>query len=144
MSRLYFVSLVAGLAALSSGSPVAQGRMSAAPRAAQARAQAADTVFGAEVLALGERIFQGKSGGGLCFSCHGANAKGMKKIAPDLTDANWLHGDGSFSFIVSTVERGVAKPKDASAPMPPKGGANLTADQVNAVAAFVWNLRNRK
>lgn len=145
MSRLLIATLVVGISALAAKSPIVRTVASPnPPPAAARRAQPGDTVFSAEVLALGEKIFHGKAAGGLCFSCHGANAKGMKKIAPDLTDATWIHGDGSYAFIVSTVEQGVPKPKDAAAPMPPKGGANLTTDQVHAVAAYVWNLRNGK
>lgn len=144
MSCLLTATLIVGISALAAKSPIVRTVASTNTATAARRAQPGDTVFSAEVLALGEKIFHGKAAGGLCFSCHGANAKGMKKIAPDLTDATWIHGDGSYAFIVSTVEQGVPKPKDAAAPMPPKGGANLTADQVHAVAAYVWNLRNGK
>lgn len=64
----------------------------------------------------------------------------MPGLAPDLTDDKWLHGDGSYEFIVATVTTGVPKPKQAMAPMPPKGGASLTDDQVHAVAAYVYSL----
>ena len=144
MSRLLIATLLVGMSAIVAKVPSERTVATASNLTALRRAEPADTVFGADVLALGEKIFHGKAAGGLCFSCHGANAKGMKKIAPDLTDATWIHGDGSYAFIVSTVEQGVPKPKDAAAPMPPKGGANLTTDQVRAVAAYVWNLRNGK
>jgi mono/diheme cytochrome c family protein len=107
-------------------------------------AQGADTTFAPEVVAMGEKIFQGKAAGGLCFTCHGANAKGIKGLAPNLTDATWLHGDGSFAFITATITQGVAKPKESAAPMPPRGGSPLTVDQVTAVGAYVWSLRARK
>ena len=102
---------------------------------------AQDTTFAPDIIALGGTIFQGKTAGGLCFSCHGANAKGTKGIAPNLTDDTWLHGDGSFPFIVSTILTGVPKPKEAAVPMPPKGGALLSPEQVHAVAAYVYTLR---
>jgi hypothetical protein len=35
---------------------------------------------------------------------------------------------------------GVPQPKDYRSPMPPMGGAQLTPDQVSAVAAYVWSL----
>ena len=144
MTRLFIVTLLVAGSALAARSPIARYVESTHALTATGRAEPADTAFSAEVLALGEKIFKGKAAGGLCFSCHGANAKGMKKIAPDLTDATWIHGDGSYPFIVATVEQGIPKPKDAAAPMPPKGGANLTTDQVHAVAAYVWSLRNQK
>lgn len=112
------------------------------PRAAPAAA--ADTTFSPATLALGDSIFHGRAAGGMCFTCHGPAAKGTPGLAPDLTDAQWLHGDGSYAFIVKTVTNGVPKPIQAMAPMPPKGGAKLTPDQVAAVAAFVYSLRNAR
>lgn len=92
-------------------------------------------------VALGKKVFEGKAGGAICFTCHGMNARGTPGLGPDLTDNNWLHGDGSPAFIDSIVRNGVPKPKQAAAPMPPKGGANLSDDQVKAVVAYVQSLR---
>ncbi len=111
-------------------------RASASPAPA-----AADTTFSPAALALGDSIFHGRVGGAICFGCHGPTARGMPGLAPDLTDARWLHGDGSYAFIVQTVTDGVPKPKEAAAPMPPMGGASLSTDQVRAVAAYVYSLR---
>ena len=86
-------------------------------------------------VALGDSIFHGQVGGGTCTACHGQDAKGTA-VAPDLTDAKWINGDGSYDFIVKTVTAGVPKPKEHPAPMPPKGGAQLTDDQVKAVAGL--------
>lgn len=58
-------------------------------------------------------------------------------LAPDLTDATWLHGDGSQAFLVRIVTAGVAAPKQFPAPMPPLGGAALSPSDVQAVAAYV-------
>jgi mono/diheme cytochrome c family protein len=116
---------------------------SAAPGNGAAPSAKGDTTFAAEVLALGERIFLGKAAGGLCFTCHGTNAKGMKGLGPNLTDAKWLHGDGSYDFIVHAVETGIAKPKEGATPMPPKGGAPLTPTEIRAVAAYVYSLRRK-
>ncbi len=91
----------------------------------------------AEVLADGRKVFEGKSGGALCFSCHGMNAKGIPGIGPDLTDGKWLHGDGSLASIEAIVMAGVPKPKQSVAAMPPMGGAKLTTQQVRAVAAYL-------
>ena len=93
------------------------------------------------VIALGKKVYEGKAGGAICFTCHGMNARGMPGLAPDLTDAKWLHGDGSLAFIDSIVRNGVSKPKESAAPMPPKGGANLSDEQVKAVVAYVYSLR---
>ena len=97
-----------------------------------------------QAVAFGDSIFKGKAAGGLCFTCHQLTAKGLPGLAPDLTDDKWIHGDGSYAFIVTTVEKGVPKPKQASAPMLPRGGANLTPAQIRAVSAYVYSLRKAK
>jgi mono/diheme cytochrome c family protein len=93
-------------------------------------------------IALGDSIFHGQVGGGTCSACHGQDAKGTA-VAPDLTDSQWLNGDGSYQFIVNTITNGVPKPKEHPAPMPPKGGATLTDDQVKAVAAYEYSLSHK-
>ncbi|MDQ8164442.1 MAG: c-type cytochrome [Gemmatimonadota bacterium] len=111
---------------------------------AQAAQQAAELAPTPQEIAKGDSIYRGRLAGGTCFTCHQLNAKGLPGLAPDLTDAKWLHGDGSLAFIVATIQKGVAKPKAASAPMLPRGGTNLTDDQVKAVAAYVYSLRSVK
>lgn len=95
-----------------------------------------------QVIALGKSVFEGRTAGATCFTCHGQDAKGTQ-LAPNLTDAQWLHGDGSYNFIVNTVTSGVSTPKQYPAPMPPMGGASLTSEQVEAVAAYVYSLSRR-
>jgi cbb3-type cytochrome c oxidase subunit III len=82
---------------------------------------------------LGKKIFLGK---GNCATCHGQNLKGGV-LAPNLTDGEWLNGDGSLEMIQATVKQGVTKPKKYPAPMPPMGGAKLNDEEVQAVAGFV-------
>lgn len=93
-------------------------------------------------IALGDSVFHGQVAGGTCTACHGQDAKGTP-VAPDLTDSQWLNGDGSYTFIVNTVTNGVPMPKQHPAPMPPKGGAPLNDDQVKAVAAYVYSLSHK-
>jgi len=90
------------------------------------------------LVALGDSVFHGRVGRGTCFACHGA--KGGGGLAPPLTSGRWLHGDGSYQSILRAVREGVPKPKQAPTPMPPMGGANLTPEQVRAVAAYVYTL----
>lgn len=101
--------------------------------------QAGPSGTGAVSVALGDSIFHGLAAGGTCYTCHGADAKGTQ-LAPDLTDATWLHGDGSEESLVQTITNGVMTPKEHSSVMPPKGGAPLTDDQVRAVAMYVKSL----
>ena len=92
-------------------------------------------------IALGKKVFEGKSGGANCFTCHGMNAKGAPGLGPDLTDDKWLHGDGSVAFLDSIVRAGVSKPKQSAAVMPPMGGAKLSDEQVKAVVAYIQSRR---
>jgi glucose/arabinose dehydrogenase/mono/diheme cytochrome c family protein len=93
-------------------------------------------------VALGERVFHGEVGGGTCEGCHGSNAKGTP-LGSDLTSGKWLWGDGSLAAIAQTITDGVAKPKNHTEPMPPKGGAELSRTQVTAAAAYVWALSHQ-
>ncbi len=111
----------------------------AKPKAAAGGAQPPLTP---QMIALGDSIFHGQVGGGTCSACHGQDAKGTA-VAPDLTDQQWLNGDGSYDFMVRTITDGVPKPKQHPAPMPPKGGAPLTDDQVKAVAAYEYSLSHK-
>ena len=92
------------------------------------------------MLALGDSVFHGRAGGALCYVCHGPAGKGVAGLGPNLTDKEWLNGDGSVAFIEKTVTEGVPKPKKAPAPMPPKGGGQLSDEQVKAVASYVFSL----
>ncbi len=86
----------------------------------------------------GETVYMGA---GLCAACHGMDATGA--IGPDLTDAEWLTGGGTYPELIEQVTKGVPleEVKNAlGAIMPPRGGSAITDDQVKAVAAYVWRL----
>jgi glucose/arabinose dehydrogenase/mono/diheme cytochrome c family protein len=95
-----------------------------------------------EMVALGDRIYHGQVGGATCVGCHGAAGTGTT-LGPNLTHTQWLWGDGSYRSIVKTITAGVPEPKQYRSPMPPMGGAQLTDDQVRAVAAYIWGLSHR-
>jgi glucose/arabinose dehydrogenase/mono/diheme cytochrome c family protein len=95
-----------------------------------------------EMVALGARIYHGQVGGATCVGCHGAAGTGTS-LGPNLTDTQWLWSDGSYRAIAKTIAAGVPQPKQYRSPMPPMGGAQLTDDQVSAVAAYVWALSHR-
>jgi mono/diheme cytochrome c family protein len=88
----------------------------------------------------GQQIFTST---GNCFTCHGADARGTQ-LAPTLTDSEWINTDGTLNGIVNVVNTGVAQPKQFPAPMPPNGGAQLSAAQVRQVATYVWSLGGGK
>jgi glucose/arabinose dehydrogenase/mono/diheme cytochrome c family protein len=96
----------------------------------------------AEEVALGSRIYDGQVASAPCAGCHGTNGKGSPQ-GPDLTSGKWLWGDGSFAAITHTITVGVPRPKEYGAPMPPKGGADLSSSEVAAVAAYAWALGHR-
>ena len=90
-----------------------------------------------EMVALGQRIYRGQVGGAPCTGCHGENGEGTP-LGPDLTGKKWLWSDGSYAGIKKTITVGVSQPKQYRSPMPPMGGAQLTPEQVSALAAYVW------
>jgi mono/diheme cytochrome c family protein len=93
------------------------------------------------MVALGDRVYHGQVGGAACTGCHGDSGEGTT-LAPALTGKNkkWLWSDGSYAGIAKTITDGVPQPKEFRSPMPPMGGAQLTRDQVLAVAAYIWSL----
>jgi glucose/arabinose dehydrogenase/mono/diheme cytochrome c family protein len=90
-------------------------------------------------IALGDSVYHGLVAGGTCAGCHGPDGTGTP-LAPDLTDRQWLWGDGSLASIQRIVEQGVPQPKQHTGAMPPKGGGDLDAAQVRAAAAYVYAL----
>jgi mono/diheme cytochrome c family protein len=92
-----------------------------------------------QMVALGDSLFHGLIGATSCQACHGADGK-QATVAPNLTDAEWLHSDGSWEGIHTTIKSGVMSPKQFQSIMPPFGGAPLTLVQSRAVAAYVYKL----
>jgi glucose/arabinose dehydrogenase/mono/diheme cytochrome c family protein len=93
-------------------------------------------------VALGKRIYDGEVASAPCAGCHGTDGKGSPQ-GPDLTSGKWLWGDGSLAAIAHTITVGVPQPREYGAPMPPMGGAQLSAAQLSALAAYVWALGHR-
>ena len=125
--RTRFGLVVAALALLGGRQAVAQEKA------------AAPTGVTPAAIAQGDSIFHKD---GMCYACHGSNAQGA--VGPNLTDAEWLHGDGSYDMIVATVTSGVPADKAKKGiAMPPKGGSSITDDQVKAVAAYVYSLSHK-
>jgi mono/diheme cytochrome c family protein len=87
-----------------------------------------------EMVAQGEQLF-GSTGN--CFTCHGQAGAGGP-LAPALNEASWIHIDGSFDQLVDVINVGVPTPVQFPAVMPPRGGAQLTEDQVRQIAAYVY------
>jgi len=94
------------------------------------------------MVALGDSLFHGLIGATSCQACHGPDAA-QGTVAPNLTDAEWLHSDGSWEGIYKTVVAGVSAPKKFTTVMPPYGGAPMTVDQTRAVTAYVYKLGHK-
>ena len=78
--------------------------------------------------ASGAQVF-----GSRCASCHGPQAGGL--IGPNLTDAYWIHGDGTPLEIYKVVDKGV---NDKGMP---NWGAILKPGDLKQVTAFVYSLK---
>jgi mono/diheme cytochrome c family protein len=89
-----------------------------------------------EMVTAGQQVFQGA---GICITCHGPDATGTP-LAPNLTDQTWINIDGSYDAIVQLVTNGVPQPVEHPSPMPPKGGSQITDQQIREVAAYVYTL----
>ena len=86
----------------------------------------------------GQQVY---AGAGICAACHGPDATGA--VGPDLTDPEWLIGDGEYEQLVAQILEGVTAAEATNplgAIMPARGGSGITEAQVRAVAAYVWKL----
>jgi mono/diheme cytochrome c family protein len=107
----------------------------AAPAAADAAGHASDPAL----IARGDAVYHGP---GNCYACHGSNATGS--VGPNLTDSEWVHSKGTYEDIIAQINSGVPKEQSKSGiPMPPKGGGAISDDDVKAVAAYVYSLRQK-
>lgn len=82
---------------------------------------------------------------GTCIFCHAVGGRGSGTRAPDLSDVEWLHSEGDFDGIQTTIMWGVKRSEmKATTPrrfqMNPSGGMNLTRPQMTAIVAYVWSL----
>jgi mono/diheme cytochrome c family protein len=102
------------------------------------RAQLPDGISEAMVTE-GETLYKGL---GLCFACHGPTGTGVPGAGVNLSDDEWLHSDGSFEGLIEQILDGVGPDISKSGViMLPKGGSQVTDEQVRAIAAYVWTLR---
>ena len=112
---------------------------SATPEATPESEAAPASAVTPELIAQGEKVFQGA---GNCYACHGSNGQGS--VGPNLTDAEWIHSNGTLEDIEAQVTNGVPKEKAKSGiPMPPKGGGTLSDQDIQAVAAYVYSLSHK-
>ncbi|MBK8004042.1 MAG: c-type cytochrome [Gemmatimonadetes bacterium] len=106
---------------------------------ATAEAQAVPQGATPAMVERGKEIFTKQ---GLCYACHGQEGKGL--VGPNLTDATWIHGKGSWEEIIGIVNNGIPKEQaKGGIPMPAKGGSSISDDDVKAVAAYVYSLSHK-
>lgn len=97
--------------------------------------------FTAAMVAQGDSIFHARG----CKNCHGPDGKGAEN-GPNLTDATYLHVDGTFPSYVALITSGVpvTEIKDPShkRAMSARGGrpTPLSDDEIKSVAAYVFTL----
>ncbi len=131
--------IVSALTACGGGDAPADSSAAPAAKPAQAAVSFDPASITPAMVALGDSIFHGKIGASSCQACHGIGGQNGA-AAPNLTDAEWLHSDGSLEGIYKTIKSGVMAPKQFSSVMPPYGGVMLTDDKTIAVAAYVYSL----
>lgn len=86
-------------------------------------------------ISWGKALFHGSA---RCDRCHGLGGRGSP-YGPDLADAVWWHGPGSYEWLVREVTHGIpANLTVTGDPMPAHGGVPMSEGDARAVAAYVW------
>ncbi len=117
---------------------LAAGGCAASTGAAGTGAPAAPAITAAMV-AEGQALF---ASAGRCAVCHGANGVGGRS-GPNLADDTWIWIDPAGDVheqLFTIIKEGIPQPREARTGMPAMGGANLTDEQVHAIAAYVASL----
>jgi mono/diheme cytochrome c family protein len=106
------------------------------PAAAQVTAERPAGVTDSSI-AWGRQLFHGSAN---CAACHGVDALGTNE-GPALTGALWLHGPGTYQWLVEQIKAGIPAHRTwTRKPMPMRGWSNMPDDDVRAVAAYVWSI----
>jgi mono/diheme cytochrome c family protein len=88
-------------------------------------------------IAWGRQLFHGSAN---CASCHGRDGWGTND-GPPLTGALWLHGPGTYAWLIEQIKRGISAHETwTGKPMPMRGWSNMPDEDVRAVAAYVWSI----
>lgn len=89
------------------------------------------------VIARGARVYRGSAS---CVACHGPTGRGTAD-GPSLADGIWIKGRGTYQELIQQVVHGAPRRESATGkPMPMRGWAGATDDEIRAVAAYVWSL----
>jgi hypothetical protein len=71
----------------------------------------------AAMIGDGQKIYAGP---GLCSACHGPQAKGINGLGPNLTDAEWLHSNGTYDAGAQITAGVPASKSRAASPCRPR------------------------
>jgi mono/diheme cytochrome c family protein len=119
-------ALLAGLLVLVAGG--ARAQVNPEPRPAAVTDSA---------VAWGKALFHGSAN---CSACHGVEGSGTD-VGPPLTGGLWLHGPGTYEWLVDQIRRGIPAHSSMSGLAMPMRGWSLMSDyDVSAVAAYVWSI----
>ena len=121
--------------------PIVPACLLLAALAVPARAQVRPPSRPAEVtdsaIAWGKALFHGSAN---CAACHGAGGRGSD-YGPPITGALWLHGPGTYEWLIEQVKHGVPADKSFTGEaMPMRGWTTMNDEDVKAVAAYVWSI----
>ncbi len=107
----------------------------AAPMVAQVTPRMRPAGVTDSAISRGKALFYGAA---RCDRCHGLGGRGTP-YGPDLADAIWWHGPGSYEWLVREVSHGIPSNLTVTGdPMPAAERMNLSEAEVRAVAAYVW------
>jgi mono/diheme cytochrome c family protein len=128
------------LTACGGGDDTAEPAATGGEPAAPAAPPGGGAVASADLVEQGRQVF---SGPGICFTCHGQGGVGTA-LGPNLTDDTWIWiqnpQENLQAKLAEQIRAGTPQPREFPAPMPPMGGAALTDEQLQAVAAYVASL----
>lgn len=94
----------------------------------------------ARMVERGEEVFNVT---GACALCHGADATGL--LGPDLTDDVWLDAKGTYKAIGRIIAEGISEDASTSGvAMPARGGSDISASDIERVAAYVWYMSRQQ
>ena len=148
--RIWALTALAVLAACGGGEPAqeAPAAETAAPAETPAAAPAATVDLTGVTLPEGVTAEMVNAGAAAwptqaCIACHGPDALGVASLGPNLTDATWLHSDGSYAAIVNQINTGVLQPKEAAGPMLPRGGTTIDDAMVANLAAYIFAISHK-
>ncbi len=117
----------------------ATSETSATPDKPQATSEAPSEGPASALVARGDAVFHGP---GNCYACHGSKGEGL--VGPNLRDSEWIHSKGTLEEIEAQIVHGVPKEESKSGiPMPPKGGATISDEDIKACAAYVYSLSQK-